>query len=176
MPMSSRVVAASLSAVVLAVAACGEDSEPAAEPQTTPTEATEVATAPPESVETEPAETQATEPPEDESAGEDPVQAQRRFFEAMDNDAIALDDAIARALDGEAGAARQIARIRGRVLRRVNRNLLDGGEQSIGGNLLLSAATTARTAARNQDLARLADARQDITEARDKLAEELLGS
>jgi hypothetical protein len=93
----------------------------------------------------------------------------------MDNDAIALDGAIQAAQRGDAGAVERIAKLRNRLSKRVTASLLQGNDISIGGNLLLSAATTARNAARAGDIARLADMRRQIAEARTKLAEEVIG-
>lgn len=95
------------------------------------------------------------------------------FFEAMDNDAIALDDAIGRSLDGESGAGPAIERIRKRIRDRLNRHLLAGRDVSIGANLLLSAGAKARGAESSGNLPRLVDARRDIDEARRKLADEV---
>jgi hypothetical protein len=103
------------------------------------------------------------------------VRAAHRFFLRMDDDAIPLDDAVAAAQDGDPSAVERIASLRERILDRLNAYLLDGGDTSIGGNLLMSAATTSRDAARNGDVARLADMRREIAKARDKLAEEPIG-
>jgi hypothetical protein len=99
--------------------------------------------------------------------------ARQRFYLKIDDDALALDDAVNAAQDGEAGAASRIASLRKRILDRVNDHLLDGGDTSVGANLLLSAATTARDAARAGDVERLSDVRRGITDARSKLADEL---
>lgn len=100
------------------------------------------------------------------------IEASRRFFERTDDDAIALDEAVNAVQDEEAGAVERLARLRTRISKRVSNYLLASGETSIGGNLLVSAATTAREAARAGDVARLAKLRRDIAEARAKLAEE----
>jgi hypothetical protein len=102
------------------------------------------------------------------------VQRGQRFFLRMDSDAIALDAAIGAAQDGDAAAVGQIEELEARIRARVNAHLLGGGDTSVGGNLLLSAATMARGAAPAGDVERLADARRDIAEARTKLAEEAL--
>ena len=104
----------------------------------------------------------------------DPAVQARRFFEQMDELALALDGAVASALDGDASAVPRIGRLRDRILKRVNKRLLAGGDTSVGGNLLLSAATTTRNAARSGDTARLASQRKEIADARNKLAEELI--
>ena len=100
------------------------------------------------------------------------VDASRRFFLRTDNDALALDDAVKAAQDGDSGALQRIRAVRGRIADRLNRYLLDGGDTSVGANLLLSAATTAQEAARDGDQARLADQRREIADALRKLAEE----
>ncbi|HEU4658232.1 MAG TPA: hypothetical protein VFR97_11935 [Capillimicrobium sp.] len=96
------------------------------------------------------------------------IRAERRYYFAMDDLAMDLDFAI------DSGEPNAIARLRERILQAVNRRLFRTGETSIGGNLLLSAATQAREAAERGDLARMADARRDIVEARTKLAAEAL--
>ena len=98
----------------------------------------------------------------------------QRFYLAMDDDAIALDGAVGLALDGNPGASARIREVEQRIRGRLNARLLKGGETSVAANLLLSAAGQARGAIKVGDLARLADARQEITTARDKLAEETL--
>ena len=103
------------------------------------------------------------------------VDASRRFFLRTDDDALALDDAVKAAQDGDSGALQRIRAVRGRIADRLNRYLLDGGDTSVGANLLLSAATTAQEAARDGDQARLADQRREIADARTKLAEEATG-
>ena len=84
---------------------------------------------------------------------------------------IALDDAIVRVFSGDLTASRAVRRIRRLVLRRVNQRLLNGGNTSVGSNMLLSAATTAREAIGNGDLQRLASARRQISEARRRLGD-----
>lgn len=103
------------------------------------------------------------------------IEATKTYFLKMDDLALELEDAVKAAQDGQSGAASQIAKVRGRIDKRVTDYLLDGGDTSIGGNLLLSAATTARNAAKSGDQARLADQRREISDARNKLAEEALG-
>jgi hypothetical protein len=120
----------------------------------------------------------AAPPPKPEKKGggqSDPAVKAQRFFVHSDDDAIALDAAIGRVSDGRASATRDISRIRKQVLKRNNDRLLEGEDTSVGGNLLLSAATTARNAAQSGDLAGLAATRREITAARQRLAEELRG-
>lgn len=92
----------------------------------------------------------------------------------MDDLAIQLDDAVEAALDGAPNAASRITDLRERILDRLNRHLLAGGDTSVGGNLLTSAATTARDAARDDDLAGLARQRREIADARSRRADEAL--
>ena len=101
------------------------------------------------------------------------VSAAREFYLRMDDLALALDDAIAAAQNDAAGAVSRIARLRTRIRDRLNDYLLEGGETSVGANLLLSAATTSREAAQAGDVAELADQRSEVAAARAKLAEEL---
>jgi hypothetical protein len=96
----------------------------------------------------------------------------RQFFERMDSLAVELDDAISVFQHGGSGA--RISRLRGRISKTLTDYLLAGGDESVGGNLLLSAATTARDAARSDDRATLARQRREIAEARTKLAEEAI--
>lgn len=90
----------------------------------------------------------------------------------MDNYAIALDMAINEFQSGNKSALAKIRRLHTQILDRVNQRLLEGGETSVGGNLLLSASTAARAAAESADVARLANQRSEIANARLKLAEE----
>lgn len=101
-----------------------------------------------------------------------PSRRSRRFYERTDDDAIALDEVVAAVQNDEAGATERLAALRNRISKRVSNYLLKTGETSVGGNLLVSAATTARTASRSGDVARLAEVRRYIAEARSKLAEE----
>jgi hypothetical protein len=103
------------------------------------------------------------------------LQATKTFYLKMDDLALDLEDAVEAAQNDAPGAAGRIGKVRSRILTRVNNHLLDGGDTSIGGNLLLSAATTARDAAKSGDQARLADQRREIADARNKLAEEAIG-
>ncbi len=103
------------------------------------------------------------------------IRAGRRYYLQMDSQAIALEAAVMQAQDGDSGAAESIAQLRERILARVNGYLLDWGETSIGGNLLVSAATAARDAAETGDLPELARQRSEIIRARGKLAEEAAG-
>jgi hypothetical protein len=102
------------------------------------------------------------------------IEASNAFYLRMDDHAVALEDAVSAAQDHKSNAAALIARVRSRILKTVNAYLLHGGDTSVGGNLLLSAATTAREAAESHDLAELADQRSEIVSARRKLAEEAL--
>jgi len=102
------------------------------------------------------------------------IEAGKRFFLRMDDYALALEDAVKAAQDGEPNAVERIAKLRSRILKTVNAYLLGGGDTSIGGNLLLSAATTAREAAQAGNVARLADQRREIADARNKLADEAI--
>jgi 3-oxoacyl-ACP reductase-like protein len=99
--------------------------------------------------------------------------AARAFYLRMDDYAIALDQAVSDAQAGAASAADRIGRLRTRIRDRLNDYLLSGGDTSVGANLLLSAATTAREAAQSGDAAELADQRREIAAARTKLAQEL---
>lgn len=97
----------------------------------------------------------------------------QRFFLVMDDLAIQLDESIGAAQNGDSLATGRIARLRQRIKQRNTDWLLSGADFSVGANLLQSAATTARDAARTGDLARLADQRREIAVARRKLAQEL---
>lgn len=102
------------------------------------------------------------------------IEAAKRFYLRVDDDAIQLDEAVSAVQNETPGAAARLSRVRDRLDKRVTDYLLDSGETSIGGNLLVSAATTAREAAQRGDVARLAKVRKDIAEARAKLADEAL--
>lgn len=103
------------------------------------------------------------------------IERAQSFFIAMDDNAIALDDAIAAALDSEPGAAAKIAAVRERITRRNESSVLRGDDPSVGANLLLSAATSAREAARRGDQHALVVARREEQKARNKLAAEIAG-
>lgn len=186
-----RTAALLLAAMAMATAGCGGDSEePTAE--TTPAVEQE---APPATTETDSAAAEAEAEEERrerqrerrreregerrqrerERKSDAEIERGREFYLRMDDLAIALDDAIDQALDGDPAGVQQISRLRAQILDRVNDHLLAGGDTSVGGNLLLSAATQAREAARSGNLPRLVDARRDITEARNKLAQEAIG-
>lgn len=100
--------------------------------------------------------------------------AARRYFTKMDDLAIALDEAVDGALDGEPVATTRVGELRDQILDTVSEALLNGADTSIGGNLLLSAATQARDAAAAGNLPRMVDARRDIADARLKLADEVV--
>ena len=100
------------------------------------------------------------------------IRRAHQFYFRMDNAAIALDDAISAAQDGQPGAARRLSQLRRTIRDRLNAYLLAGGDLSVGGNLLLSSATTAVEAAEVADIGRLARVRRDIAEARQRLVEE----
>lgn len=102
------------------------------------------------------------------------IEAGKRYFLRMDNYALGLEDAVKAAQDGKPNAVDQIAKLRSRILKTVDAYLLGGGDTSIGGNLLLSAATTAREAAQAGNVALLADQRREIADARNKLADEAI--
>lgn len=109
-----------------------------------------------------------------EETADKALEAARAYYLAMDDLAIQLNDAVRAAQDGEAGAVDRVARMRERIESRVTKYLL-AGDDSIGGNLLLSAATSARDAARDGDVATLARQRREIADARGKLADEFAG-
>lgn len=110
--------------------------------------------------------------PEKPSASDKKIIAARNYYLRMDDYAIALEDAVHAAQDDEPGAAARIAALRSKILKRVNDYLLAGNDSSVGGNLLLSAATTASENV--NDVYRLARVRKDIIEARSKLADEAM--
>lgn len=109
-----------------------------------------------------------------EETADKELEAARAHYLAMDDLAIKLEDAVRAAQDEETGAVDRVARMRERIESRVTKYLLAGGD-SIGGNLLLSAATSARDAARDGDVATLARQRREIADARGKLADEFAG-
>jgi hypothetical protein len=96
-------------------------------------------------------------------------------FTRMDDYAIALDHAIARLQRGDAEGGFQVERLREDVLTAINAQLRAGGDSWRGGNLILSAATTAVEAARSETAPRLTAVRRDLAKARHELAEEHLG-
>lgn len=179
------------SLLALAAAACGEDEE-SRSASTTPTIEQQAPPAPTASDPADAAEKAEAErrerqrerkrerererrQRERERESDAEIERGREFYLRMDDLAIALDDAIDQALDDDPAGVQRIGRLRAQILDRLNDHLLAGGDTSVGGNLLLSAATQAREAARSGNLPRLVDARRDITEARNKLAEEAIG-
>jgi hypothetical protein len=102
----------------------------------------------------------------------DPRDAAQAYYFAVDDLAVHLDTAVGDAMHGRSGALARIKRLRSQILNKVNARALASDDAAIGGNLLLSAATDARDSAIDDDAQRLAAARNDILEARTKLAEE----
>jgi hypothetical protein len=99
----------------------------------------------------------------------------RTFYLAMDDLAIQLNEAIRRAQDGNPVGLEKISTLRTKIKATNSKYLQDTAEMSVGGNQLESAATTARDAAEYGDIAVMARARADITEARATLADEGVG-
>lgn len=97
------------------------------------------------------------------------------FFTKTDDDAVALDDAIERAFNGDAAARADIERLRRHIRDRINARLLRGEDQSVGANLILSAAADARAAIDAGDQHALVRAREDLRKGRDRLADEIVG-
>jgi hypothetical protein len=95
----------------------------------------------------------------------------QRFYLATDDDAIALDGAVSALQNGEAGARSRVIRLEQQLRKRVTSYLLATGEESHGGNLLVSSAVTASE--QSSDLSALARVRRDIAEARARLAADL---
>ena len=102
------------------------------------------------------------------------IEETKRFYIRMDDFAIQLDNAVHDALNDDPGASTRIAELRKRIFDANTRHLLAGGELSVGGNLLVSVATTARDAARDQDLSELVRQRRKVVDARRKLAAEIV--
>jgi hypothetical protein len=102
----------------------------------------------------------------------DPRDAAQAYYFAVDDLAVHLDTAVGDAMHGRSGALARIKRLRSQILNKVNARALASDDAAIGGNLLLSAATDARDSAIDDDVQRLAAARNDILEARTTLAEE----
>jgi hypothetical protein len=169
--------------VALAAAACGDDEEspsarttPAVEQEASPATTDAAPADAAEEAEAERRERQRERRQrERERESDAEIERGREFYLRVDDLAIALDEAIDQALDGNPAGVQRIGRLRAQILDRVNDHLLAGGDTSVGGNLLLSAATQARESARSGNLPRLVDARRDITAARNKLAEEAIG-
>ncbi len=101
----------------------------------------------------------------------DPREAAQEYYFAMDDLGVRLDTAIGDALDGDPGALRRIEKLRKQIIRRNKKNAISG-TGGIGGNALLSAATSARDAAIDENLPRLVQIRQDVADARETLVED----
>lgn len=103
----------------------------------------------------------------DDEASEAAASPVADFRITIDDLALGLDEAIESVIDSGGGAdAGVIDQIRGEIESAINDRLLAGEDVHRGANLLLSAATDARTAARGGDLPGLAAARRDVAEAR----------
>jgi hypothetical protein len=123
----------------------------------------------------------ANDAPQSESASDlapttknaaDPREAAQAYYLAVDDLAVHLDTAVNDAMHGRSGSLARIKRLRAQVINKVNARALASDNAGIGGNLLLSAATDAREAAIDEDPQRLAAARNDVLDARNKLAKE----
>ncbi len=108
------------------------------------------------------------------------TQADKRFFLALDNDAVALDAAIGGALDeiidGQRGGGRQATtRIFKRMKRRTDSRLLKTGDDSKGANELVSAASDASLSADSGNARGLVKARVAAQQARLAFNGEFIG-
>lgn len=103
------------------------------------------------------------------------IERQRDFFLAMDDEAVLLEEVVAGAQESRPGSVANLRRIENRIRRRVNAHLLTGADTSVGANLILSAASDAVFAAEAQDLAKMAEIRREIGEARTTMAAEFTG-
>jgi hypothetical protein len=101
------------------------------------------------------------------------AEAARRFYLAMDNLAVQLDEAILAAQDDKPGTADRLSALHGRIYDQLNQYLL--ANTSVGGNLVASAATAASNAARDGDVAEMTRQRREVAEARNRLADEATG-
>lgn len=103
------------------------------------------------------------------------IERGRTFFLAMDDDAILLEEVVAGAQDSRPGSVANLRRIENGIRQRLNAYLLTGAETSVGANLILSAASDAVFAAEARDVAKMAEIRREINEARTTLTAEFIG-
>ncbi|WP_217925070.1 hypothetical protein [Miltoncostaea oceani] len=103
------------------------------------------------------------------------IERGRTFFLAMDDDAILLEEVVAGAQESRPGSVANLRRIENRIRQRLNAYLLTGAETSVGANLILSAASDAVFAAEAQDVAKMAEIRREISEARTTMTAEFIG-
>lgn len=157
-------IVATTALALVAGAGCGSDDAktpvrtPVAETATTPR--TSTATARPRS----PA------PARSDAA----IEASQRFFLAIDDDALALDSAIKRAIDDNPDALPAIKRIRARIADRDYDRVVAGGAVSPGVEALKAAAASAQTRAESGDLRQLVLARVAAQDARQQVAGEFV--
>lgn len=163
-----RLSAVLVAVATLALAACGSGSD------------TDKASAPPEpttaAVASTPTTTAESAPePKSESTADKRIEAEREFFMALDDQAVALDDVLDRAVDGDASADAALAKIRNRVTDLVYGYAVDGGDTTAGISAFQNAIADAVSALNSSDQRKLVKARVAGQDARAQFADDLVG-
>jgi hypothetical protein len=165
-------LAATIVALALVLPACGSDDEASAPPVTTAA-AAPTATTPGEPTPTATATTD--RPTKAESESDKRIEAQRDFFLALDDQAIAFDDVMGRALNGDASADAALAKLRKRVTDLVYDYSVGGGDTTAGVTAFQGAIADAVSALNSSDQRKMVKARVAGQEARAEFAGDLIG-
>lgn len=103
------------------------------------------------------------------------IQRERQFFLRLDDEAVALDAAVAQVQDNKPGAEQRLRQTERRIHAIHTEYVLTGEDTGVGANLLLSAAGNALEFVRIGEMERLASIRRDIAEARRPMVKDILG-
>jgi hypothetical protein len=147
--------------LALALPSCGSDDEATAPQKTTTAAASRTPTA-----------TAATDRP---TKAEREAEVRREFYLALDDQAIAFDDVLGRALDGDANADAALAKIRRRVTDLVHDYTADGGNTTAGITAFQGAIADAVSALNSSDRRKMVEARVAGQKARAQFTDDLVG-
>ena len=145
--------------LALALAACGSDDEANA-----PREPTTAAAAP-----------TPTPTADRPTKAEREEEVRREFYLALDDQAIAFDDVLRRALNGNANADAAFAKIRKRFTNLVRDYKADGGDATGGITAFQEAIVDAVSAVNSSDRRKMVKARVAGQKARAQFADDLVG-
>lgn len=143
--------------LALALAACGSDDEGSAPPEATTAPAAPMAT---------------TDRP---TKAEREEEVRREFYLALDDQAIAFDDVLGRAVNGNANADAALAKIRKRVTDLVRDYKGDGGNTTPGITAFQRAIADALSAVKSSERRKMVEARVAGQKARAQFADDLVG-
>lgn len=146
--------------LALALAACGSDDKASAPDETTTAAAARA-----------PTPTTADRPTKAEREEE----VRREFYLALDDQAIAFDDVLGRAVNGDANADAALAKIRKRVTDLVHDYAADGGETTAGITAFQGVLADAVSAVKSSDRRKMVAARVAGQKARAQFADDLVG-